>query len=102
MEKKINDIVKQTEKDMKTDMIQDIIDNIKWNGGGIDNLVELKQDDETHREYIERLYEEAHELFMDSVEELGLDTLNDEDEAPYDDIRDEAIEKIVDILSGNA
>lgn len=78
---------------MKTDMIQDIIDNIMWNGCGIDNLVELKQDDETHREYIERLYEEAHELFMDSVEELGLDTISD-------DIRDETIEKIVDMLSG--
>jgi hypothetical protein len=37
---------------------------------------------------------------MDSVEELGLDTLNDEDEAPYDDIRDEAIQEIMDLLSG--
>lgn len=87
---------------MKTDMIQDIIHNIIWNAGGIDNLVKLKQDDETNREYIERLYEEAHELFMDSVEELGLDTLNDEDEAPYDDIRDETIEEIVNMLSGKA
>lgn len=85
---------------MKTDMIQDIICNIIQNAGGIDNLVELRQDDETNREYIERLYEEAHDLFMDSVEELGLDTLNDEDEAPYDDIRDETIEEIVDMLSG--
>ena len=80
---------------MKTDIIEDIIQEIIWNGGSIDNLVELKQDDETHREYIERLYEEAHELFMDSVEELGLDT-------PNDDIRNETIEKIVDMLSGNA
>ena len=87
---------------MKTDMIQDIICNIIQNAGGIDNLVKLRQDDETNREYIERLYEEAHELFMDSVEELGLDTLNDEDEAPYDDIRDETIEEIVDLLSGKA
>ena len=85
---------------MKTDMIQDIICNIIQNAGGIDNLVKLRQDDETNREYIERLYEEAHELFMDSVEELGLDTLNDEDVAPYDDIRDETIEEIVDMLSG--
>ena len=85
---------------MKTDMIQDIICNIIQNAGGIDNLVKLRQDDETNREYIERLYEEAHELFMDSVEELGLDTLNDEDVAPYDDIRDETIEEIVDLLSG--
>lgn len=90
----------KTDNIMKTDMIQDIIQNIIWNGGGMDNLVELKQDDETHREYIERLYEEAHDLFMDSVEELGLDTLNDEDVAPYDDIRDETIEEIVDLLSG--
>lgn len=83
-------------------MKSDIIQNIIWNAGSIDNLVKLKQDDETHREYIERLYEEAHELFMDSVQELGLDTLNDEDEAPYDDIRDETIEEIVDMLSGKA
>lgn len=77
---------------MKNDIIQDIIDNIMWNGCGIDNLVELKQDDETHREYIERLYEEAHELFMDSVEELGLNITGD--------IRDETIEEIVGMLYG--
>lgn len=81
---------------MKTDIIQNIIQN----AGSIENLVTLKQDDETRKEYRDRLYEEAHELFMDSVEELGLDTLNDEDEAPYEDIRDEAIQDIMDILSG--
>lgn len=81
---------------MKTDIIQNIIQN----AGSIENLVILKQDDETSKEYRERLFEEAHELFMDSVEELGLDTLNDEDVAPYDDIRDEAIQEIVDMLSG--
>jgi predicted house-cleaning noncanonical NTP pyrophosphatase (MazG superfamily) len=78
---------------MKTDIIQDIIQNIIWNAGSIENLLTLKQDDETRREYRERLYEEAHELFMDSVEELELDSLND-------DIRDEAIQDIVDMLSG--
>ena len=83
-------------------MKNDIIQNIIQNAGSIENLLTLKQDDETHREYRERLYEEAHELFMDSVEELGLDTLNDEDVAPYDDIRDEAIQDIVDMLSGKA
>lgn len=75
---------------MKTDIIQNII----WNAGSIENLVTLKQDDETRKEYRERLFEEAHELFMDSVEELGLD------EAPYEDIRDEAIQDIMDMLSG--
>lgn len=83
-------------------MKNDIIQNIIQNAGSIENLHTLKQDDETRKEYIERLFEEAHELFMDSVEELGLDTLNDEDEAPYDDIRDEAIQEIVDLLSGKA
>ena len=81
---------------MKTDIIQNII----WDAGSIDNLVLLKQDDETDGEYRERLFEEALKLFMDSVEELGLYTLNDEDEAPYDAIRDEAIQEIVDMLSG--
>ena len=81
---------------MKTDIIQNIIQN----AGSIENLVILKQDDETRKEYRERLFEEAHELFMESVEELGLDELNDEDEAPYDAIRDEAIQEIVDMLSG--
>lgn len=81
-------------------MKNDIIQNIIQNAGSIENLVTLKQDYETRKEYKERLYEEAHELFMDSVEELGLDTLNDEDEAPYDSIRDEAIQEIVDMLSG--
>ena len=83
-------------------MKNDIIQNIIQNAGSEENLVTLKQDYETRKEYRERLFEEAHELFMDSVEELGLDTLNDEDEAPYDDIRDETIEEIVDMLSGKA
>ena len=81
---------------MKTDIIQNIIQN----AGSIENLVILKQDSETHGEYRDRLYAKAHELFMDSVEELGLDTLNDEDEAPYDDIRDETIDEITEYLMG--
>ena len=83
---------------MKTDIIQNIIQN----AGSEENLITLKQDYETRKEYRDRLYAEAHELFMDSVEELGLDTLNDEDEAPYDDIRDEAIQEIMDLLSGKS
>lgn len=74
---------------MKTDIIQNIIQN----AGSIENLVTLKQDDETRKEYRERLFEEARELFMDSVEELELDTISD-------DIRDEAIQDIMDMLSG--
>ena len=81
---------------MKTDIIQNIIQN----AGSIENLVILKQTWESDSEYRDRIYAKAHELFMDSVEELGLDTLNDEDEAPYDDIRDEAIQDIMDMLSG--
>ena len=81
---------------MKTDIIQNIIQN----AGSIENLVSVQQTWESDSEYRDRLYGEAHELFMDSVEELGLDTLNDEDEAPYDDIRDEAIQDIMDMLSG--
>ena len=81
---------------MKTDIIQNIIQN----AGSIENLVSVQQTWESDSEYRDRLYAEAHELFMDSVEELGLDTLNDEDEAPYDDIRDEVIQDIMDMLSG--
>lgn len=81
---------------MKTDIIQNIIQN----AGSIENLMTWRQDWETDSEYRDRIYAKAHELFMDSVEELGLDTLNDEDEAPYDDIRDEAIQDIMDMLSG--
>lgn len=46
----------------------------------------------------ERLYEEAHDLFMDSVAELGCDELDDEDVAPYDDIREDTIADIVDLM----
>ena len=81
---------------MKTDIIQNIIQN----AGSIENLVILKQTWESDSEYRDRLYAKAHELFMDSVEELGLDTLNDEDEAPYDDIRDETIDEITEYLMG--
>jgi hypothetical protein len=81
-------------------MKTDIINNIIWNAGSIENLISLKQDDETRKEYIERIYEEANELFMDSVEELGLNTLDDEDVAPYDDIRNETIDEIAEYLMG--
>lgn len=73
---------------MKTDIIQNIIQN----AGSIENLVTLKQDDETRREYRERLFEEANELFIDSVEELELNNT--------DDIRDETINEIVEYLMG--
>ena len=81
---------------MKTDIIQNIIQN----AGSIENLVILKQDYETDGEYRDRIYTTAHELFMDSVEELGLNTTDDEDVAPYDDIRNETIDEIVEYLMG--
>ena len=79
-------------------MRDDIITNIIQDAGSIDNLITLKQDWESDSDYQDRIYGEAHELFMDSVEELGLDELNDDDEAPYDAIRDEVIEDIASIL----
>ena len=78
---------------MKTDIIQNIIQN----AGSIENLITLKQDDETYGEYKDRIYEEAHELFMDSVEELELNTTYIEDVAPYNNIIDE----IAEYLMGN-
>ena len=81
---------------MKTDIIQNIIQN----AGSIENLVRLKQDSETQGENRDRIYEKAHELFMDSVYELGLNTTDDEDVAPYDDIRNETIDEIAEYLMG--
>jgi hypothetical protein len=81
-------------------MKTDIINNIIWNAGSIENPISLKQDDETRKEYIERIYEEANDLFMDSVEELGLNTLDDEDVAPYDNIKNEVIDEIAEYLIG--
>lgn len=81
-------------------MKTDIITNIVQNAGSIENLMTCRQEWETETEYKDRLHAKAHELFMNSVEELGLTTLNDEDEAPYDDIRDEAIQDIMDMLMG--
>jgi hypothetical protein len=81
-------------------MKTDIINNIIWNAGSIENLISLKQDDETRKEYIERIYGEANDLFMDSVEELGLNTLDDEDVAPYDNIKNEVIDEIAEYLMG--
>lgn len=81
---------------MKTDIIQNIIQN----AGSIENLILLKQDYETQDEYRDRIYTEAHELFMDSVNELGLNITDDEDVAPYDDIRNETIDEIAEYLMG--
>jgi hypothetical protein len=79
---------------MRTDIITEIIQN----AGSIDNLITLQQTWESDSEYRDRIYGEAHDLFMDAVEALGLDELNDEDEAPYDAIRDDVIYEIVDML----
>ena len=79
---------------MKTDIIQNIIQN----AGSIENLVIIKQDFETESEYRNKIYGMAHGLFMESVEELGLDTLDKEDVAPYDDIRLDAIIEIMCII----
>ena len=83
------------------DMKQDIIHEIIQNAGGIDNLIRVKQDWESHDDYMHELYTEANDLFMDAVEELGLCDLDDEDVAPYDDIREETIREIIEILMGN-
>lgn len=79
-------------------MKQDIIQNIIHNAGNIENLMLFRFNWENDSEYMDRIYEKAHELFMGSVEELGLNITNDEDVAPYDDIRDEALQEIMDML----
>lgn len=90
-----------TDSTVKTDddaMKSDILWNIIQNAGDVDNLVSLQQEYESNEEYDDRLYEEAHDLFMDSVAELGCDELDDEDVAPYDDIREDTIADIVDLM----
>ena len=73
-------------------MRDDIITNIIQDAGSVDNLVSLQQDWESDSEYQDRIYEEADELFMFAVEDLGLDELS------YDAIRDEVVKDIASIL----
>jgi hypothetical protein len=77
---------------MKTDMKTDIITNIIQNVGSIDNLMTCRQEWETEDEYMEKLYDTANDLFMDSIEELELTN--------YDDIKEETISEIVNMLMG--
>lgn len=84
-------------KDHTTDMI---IDEIIFNAGSIDNLHIAKQEDETQQEYEDRIYTEAHSLFMETAEDLGFVNLDDEDNAPYDRDRQDAIEDISKMLKG--
>ena len=79
---------------MRTDIIKRIIDNT----GSVHDLIILQQIHESDSEYRDRIYGTANSLFMEAVEALGLDELNDEDEAPYDAIREEIIYEIVDML----
>ena len=79
-------------------MKDDIITNIIHDAGSIDNLISVQQDWESDSDYRDRIYGEAHDLFMWSVEDLELDILNEEGKAPYDEIRDEAIRDIATIL----
>ena len=79
---------------MRTDIISRIINN----AGSVDNLITLQQIRESDSDYRDRIYGKAHDLFMEAVEALGLNELNDEDEAPYDAIREDVIYEIVDML----
>ena len=81
-------------------MKQDIIHEVIHNAGSMDNLIRLKQSWETNDDYYNRIYTDAHNLFMDAVMELDLYIVDEEDVAPYDDIRDETIEDIMHILMG--
>lgn len=80
---------------MRTNIILNIFDKSKDNA---EFIVSIK-DTESEREYKDRVYTIANDLFMQSVTELGLNTLDDEDNAPYDDIRDETILDIMSILT---
>ena len=82
-------------------MKQDIIHEVMHNAGSMDNLIRVRQSWESNEDYMHRIYTDAHNLFMDAVEELDLCTLDDEDIAPYDDIREETICEIMEILMGN-
>ena len=83
------------------DMKQDIIHNIIHNAGSMDNLIRVRQSWESDDDYMDRIYTDAHNLFMDAVEELDLCGLDDEDVAPYDDIREETICEIMNLLIGH-
>ena len=80
---------------MRTNIILNIFDKSKDNA---EFIIPIK-DAETEMEYKDRIYTIANVLFMQSVTELGLDTLDDEDNAPYDDIREETILDIMSILT---
>ena len=84
-------------KDNLTDMV---VDEIIFQAGSVDNLITLKQDWETEQEYEDRIYTKAHSLFMETIEDLGLTELDDEDNAPYDRERQDAIEDISKMLKG--
>ena len=80
---------------MRANIILNIFDKSKDNA---EFIIPIK-DAETEMEYKDRIYTLANDLFMQSVTELGLDTLDDEDNAPYDDIREETILDIMSILT---
>lgn len=80
---------------MRANIILNIFDKSKDNA---EFIIPIK-DAETEMEYKDRIYTIANDLFMQSVTELGLDTLDDEDNAPYDDIREETILDIMSILT---
>ena len=75
-------------------MKTDIITNIIQNAGSIDNLMTYRHIEETDSEYMDRLYDTAYDLFMDSIEELELTN------SPYDDIKEETISEIINMLMG--
>lgn len=92
-----------TDSDVETDeedsdMRSDILGRIINNAGSVHDIIILQQIHESDSEYRDRIYGHAHDLFMEAVAALGLDELNDEDEAPYDAIREDVIYEIVDML----
>lgn len=74
-----------------TIMGADIIRHIINKANGVENLFITIQDSETEKEYRDRIYTKGNDLFMQSVTELGLCTLDEEDVALYDELRGEVI-----------
>jgi hypothetical protein len=97
-------------EDVDDDTLLDlIVDRVVLDAGGVDNLPLTRQNQETDQEREDRLYTEAHSAVMNAIGSIENDDefdfsaywdCNSDGEAWYDSVREDAIRKVLGLMTG--
>ena len=97
-------------EDVDDDTLLDlIVDQVVMDAGSVDNLLLTRQKGESDQEWEDRLWTEAHDEVMDAIQSIEDDDefdfsaywdCNSDGEAWYDSVREEAIRKVLLLMTG--